>query len=326
MNYRGHLNYKALFLGFAQEFDHESTTDENSKEEKPLFLCSRLRKGGWRMCLCRRSLLLAVRLLVGLGVAVALLPALPCEHAARGGPAQPDRAQIAALLERLLGEDVEEYLEARRRLLGAGRRCRVALEEAEKRLVQRGDRRNLLRVRTLLRELTREEQLRVVETAMARAARLAAAGGRRKAAPVIVLLHRDFCERLGDFRSPDDYAGMCYYSFPKSAHGYEGQASLEYGGPGDQFLVQMYGGQESGLTDLGPVDFKDVTTAPNDLKGKGRTGLQAVVGHVYVEHHLEGKDEDLGGFKFEVLDLEPGRWLVLAWERVPLEKGANAKP
>jgi RNA polymerase sigma factor (sigma-70 family) len=282
-------------------------------------------KGAWRMCLGRKSVLLAASLMVGVGVTMALLPGLPQEQAVRAGPAPPDRSQIADLLERLQSDDVEVYLAARTRLLGLGQRCRAPLEELQKRLAERGDRRRLLRVRNLLWMLGQEETLRDIETGMARLARLRAARGPRKAATTILLLNRNFCERFGNWRLSDNYAGMCYYSFPKGQHGYEGQVSLEYANPGDQFLVQMYGGQESGLQDLGPVDFDTVKAVPKDVKGKGRSGYEVTVGHVYVEHQIESKDEDLGGFKFEVLDLLPDRWVILAWERIPLEKDEKAR-
>jgi hypothetical protein len=175
------------------------------------------------------------------------------------------------------------------------------------------------------RELTREESLRSIEAGMARRDRLAAAHEQRKTVKVIILLSRSFCEGLGNFRRPDDYAGMCYYSFPKGRHGYEGQVSLEFGNGGDQFQVQMYEGQGSGMKDLGQADYDDVKAVPKDVSRQSGDRFKAVVGHVYAEHHLETKDEDLGVFKFEVLDLHPGRWVILAWERIPLAKDEKAR-
>jgi RNA polymerase sigma factor (sigma-70 family) len=284
-----------------------------------------LAKGAWRMWLGRKSLLAAVGLMVGVGVTMALLPGLPQEQAAQASPAPPDRSQMADMLERFQSDDVEVYLAARRRLLGVGQRCRAPLEELDKQLAKHGDGRKLLRVRALLRELAREDLLRGVETGMARHARLSAASDRKKAAKVILLLSRNFCGDLGPARYPDDgYEALCYYSFPKGQHGYRGQVSLAFGNGGDQFQAMMYGGQESGILDLGSVGSDSVTTVPKDLKGTLHEQIKAEVGHVYIEHHLETKDQDLGGFKFKVLDLEPGRWVILAWERIAVEKSEKA--
>jgi hypothetical protein len=47
---------------------------------------------------------------------------------------------------------------------------------------------------------------------------------------------------------------------------------------------------------------------------------RAVIGQVYVEHCREPRDQIDRTFKFKVLDLKPGEWVVIEWEPIPQEK------
>jgi RNA polymerase sigma factor (sigma-70 family) len=228
----------------------------------------------------------------------------------------------------LLSDDVDTYLAARRRVLARGPACRALVADAARRAAAEPDRRRRMRLASVLAELDglepAERRLRVTEEALRRAAALRQARG-KKAGKVEALVSRAISDLVRQHPAEDPYAGMCYFSFPTERSGYEGAVSLEFGNGGDVFSVLMYGGQRNRIQDLGAMDFAGVKTPPEALtafpaKLRLETTIPAVVDHVYVEHCLEPRDGVDQMVKFQVLDLKPGAWVVIAWEPIPQEK------
>jgi len=151
------------------------------------------------------------------------------------------------------------------------------------------------------------------------------AHGDKKSSKITVLVSRTLLPN--DHPDSNYYSSLCYYSFHKDKHGYSHIAvSLEFGNGGDLFDVNMYGGQENRFKDMGAVDFASVKSAPNAATTAmwpgDRDSLPAKVGHVYVEHCREPNGDEMVDFtvKFKVIDLKPGQWVVIEYERIPQEK------
>ncbi len=209
---------------------------------------------------------------------------------------------------------------ARRQVLHHGPACAALVAELARKLPADSPKR--LRLSAVLANLemqTKEEQtLRHIDEAFHRSAELTK--GRKNAAPkVAVLLARQgVCDQVPWQRHP--FRVLCYFSFPKGENGYAGAVSLEFGnGGGDALQANMYGGQENRLRDLGPVEFDTVKRAPprDDIKKWGdprASRARAAVGHVYLEHCFEERDNIDTVVKFKVLAMKPGVWLILEYE------------
>ncbi len=126
----------------------------------------------------------------------------------------------------------------------------------------------------------------------------------------IWVLSRDACE-AGDHGA---YVGqaLCYWSFPMKKHTYGSDpVSLEYGNAGSGFQVQMYGGQDNQIVDLGtrlqlPGSWTDALATTGALAGEIRA--TAVVGHRYAERLHEPKVDSWVLFTVLAMDRD---WCVI---------------
>jgi len=248
--------------------------------------------------------------------------------AERAGTAQLP-AGVAADVEGVVSNDIETYLAARRKVLAHGPGCRALIADRARKLPDDSPLR--FRFTEILNQFDTQEDaeriIRVTEAAIQRATEIGKARDAKAPAKIAVLVSRSITmDGLGGHPRTDPRGGMCYYSFPKEKHGYEGAVSLMYGnGRDDSLDVRMYGGQQNRLKDLGPVDFAGVKSAP-DAKTTatwasqlGR-GPQAIPEHVYIEHCLEPRDSVDMTVKFKVIDVKPGQWVVIEWEMIPQDK------
>lgn len=231
-------------------------------------------------------------------------------------------ADTAKTVEKLLSDDLDVYLAARRQLLGLGPACIALIAEAGRKLP--ADSPLQPRLAELMNQLEaqadQEKNIRLLEAATKRLAQLRKEKGEKARVALLVsrMVTRD---GLGGHPRHDPRSGWCYYSFPKAAHGYEGAVSLLFdngGGTGTDFCSNMYGGQQNQIKDLGLVDFATVKSAPKKLDGADY--VPAVVGHVYIEHCVEDRGGIDHTFKFRVIELKPREWVVIEWEPIPQEK------
>jgi len=231
----------------------------------------------------------------------------------------------------LLNADVERFLVARTKVITRGKAC-VALVAEKLRELPKD---SIYRVRLLsvLKELEvdaaagKARLMRTAEAALKRLEELRAGQAEGQRANLAVLLSRSLASEGGHRETPI-YDGLCYFSFPKNANGYEGAVSLMFdngGESGDMLDVCMYGGQKNRIKDMGKVDFKSSTTAPNAqvtatwASQLGR-GVKAVAGNVYLVHCLEKRGNINKTYKFKVLEVNSSAWVIIEWQEVPQDK------
>jgi hypothetical protein len=237
-------------------------------------------------------------------------------------------ASVAPEVKRLLSDDTEVFLDARRGVLAQGIGCKKPISDQIRKLEEDSAKR--LRLVGLLRELdaqvAAEHCVRISEDAFKREADLRKTQGNGKKSKIAALLPR----HVVDFRGhPDEdpFAALCYFNFKKSSHDYDSATGLEFhGGDRDHFQIHMLGGQDHRMTDLGEVDFEELKSAP-DAKTTAawpnrRGDSPAIVGHVYLEHCFCPGDVDLT-VKFKILDLKPGEWVIIEWQLIPQEKSPD---
>jgi hypothetical protein len=136
----------------------------------------------------------------------------------------------------------------------------------------------------------------------------------------VAIIARESLERAG-YRyggSVDlGFSGLCYYSFPERCHGYGTiPVSLEYGnGGGRLFSVNMYGGQENEIIDLGatphlPKTWDEATqlaiAKPID------DAILAIAGHLYAEHCCEPAKNIDQFVLFKVVAVDKDS-VIIAW-------------
>ncbi len=238
--------------------------------------------------------------------------------AAAGLPAEA-KADVA----KLMSDQIDEVIAARRKVLAYGPPCRALVADQVSRLAHDSPKR--LRHLGLLKELdaqdVRESLLRISESALQRAAELKK--GRGKAAPnTAVLVSRRVCPNAHP--SEDPYAALSYYNFLHHNRDYKAGVGLEFGnGEGNYLDVNFYGGQDNRISNLGAVDFAVVKKAPGPATtakwSNGRDGarMTAVVGHVFLLHVLDVRDNVSFTVKFRVLDRSPEEWIIIEWEPIP---------
>jgi hypothetical protein len=225
-------------------------------------------------------------------------------------------------VEKLLSDQFEEALTARRKILAHGPACRALVADQLARLPADSPQR--LRHEDLLAEFDRaeahERRMRIADTALHRASQLEKA--RKKATSTIaVLLSRRLCD-LG--ARDDPYGTLCYYNFFRSNHEYRPGVGLEFGnGPGNRLQINFWRDQDNRMISLGDVKFAEVKKAPGPETTakwwKGGLPMTAVVGHVYLLHVIEPRDRLDFTVKFQVLDLSPDEWIIIQWELIPQE-------
>jgi hypothetical protein len=236
--------------------------------------------------------------------------------------------EVVAAADKLLDDSLDVYLAARRQLLVFGPGCKGLVEERIRKVSPHANRRVWMRLHTLLGELqaleANEQVVRVTEEALRRGTQIEKKRDPKAAAKVAVLTSRAVAGQMRVHPNQNPYAGMCYFSFPRDEHGYAGAVSLEFGNGGDTFQVLMYGGQKNRIKSLGAVDFAGIKSAPPakvTATWEERGERNAVkVGDVYIEHCLEPRDRVDLTVKFRVLDLKPGKWVVIEWEAIPQDK------
>lgn len=254
------------------------------------------------MTLPRKSLLAGLLGLTFLGIA-----------ASEDKKRPPDDKDVA----QLLSDDVDVYIAARRRILGRGPSCQD-LVAAQLKQLEPSQKRLRLRLEPLLKELelaaALEAEAKRLEPLLRRAEDLQKAESKSRSR-FAVLPSRQKLVR----GSP--YEHLCYFSFPKGESLYDGTVSLGFGNGSDALDVVMLGGQGNTLRDMGDVDFAGVASAP-DAKETALWGtrVNAVKGHVYVEHCLDGRESIDQAFKFKVVDMKEGEWIVIEWEAIPQDK------
>ncbi|MBI2919556.1 MAG: hypothetical protein HYY18_00560 [Planctomycetes bacterium] len=244
-------------------------------------------------------------------LALALLPAIAGSEDKKKPPADKDVAE-------LLRDDVEVYLAARIRILARRPSCRELVAEQLRQIDPATDVRLRLRLAPLVEELANMEALEAEA---------------RRLEPV--LRRRDDLEKDADPKGTKHFAALaarkslhsnaykylCYFSFPRNMNGYETAVSLQYGNGGDNLDVVMYGGQKNTIRDLGTVDDAAVKSAPNAAETElWGTSLVAEKDHVYIEHCLDERESVNQTFKFKVVDMKPGEWILIEWESIPQDK------
>src|SRR5262249_48123786 len=138
--------------------------------------------------------------------------------------------EVGTAIDELLSADVETYLAARRKVLAQGPVCHAPVADRARKLPED----SLLRPRLL--EIIRqfevqadaEHMIRGTEGASQRAAELARKHDGKSR--IAALAARTVTQGgLAGQVPVDPRASMCYYSFPKGKHGYEGAVSLMFG-------------------------------------------------------------------------------------------------
>src|SRR5262249_14050995 len=150
--------------------------------------------------------------------------------------------------DKLISEEIDTYLTARRALLALGPACRALITDGGRRLPADAEKRLQFRFTALLSDLDMhaalEQRIRAAEAGLRRAADLAKDRQRNPGSQIALLLSRAVSDQSGHARE-DPYSNMCYFSFPKARNGYDGAVSLEFGNGGDVFDTHMYGDPEN---------------------------------------------------------------------------------
>jgi hypothetical protein len=227
-------------------------------------------------------------------------------------------------LDNLLSDDIATYLKARKSILrNQPEGARSAIAKLGRSLPPDSTKR--VRLMSILQEVEQNneaERERLITVAEAGFKRLTQIKSDRKDKPNIdVVIARKITSITGRNETPL-YDDLCYFSFPKRMHGYKGAVSMMFNnGGGDSFDTTMYGGQENRIKDLGAVDIAGVKSAPpSAITEEWEEGAKAVVGHVYIEHCLEDRDNVDACFKFKVIDLKPGEYVIIEWASIPQDK------
>lgn len=231
-------------------------------------------------------------------------------------------ADTKELVAKVVGDDVDGYLQARRRLIHIGAPCLPLVTNEAARFGPEDTRHG--RLVEILNQIeanqAAEKMILIIEASEKRLAVVKKQAA--KDSNVVLLLSREVTSYgLGGASRLDPRAQNCYYSFPKAKHGYNGAVSLGFGNGSDSFDVLMYGGQDNRLNDLGKVDFAGIKSIPGPKEtAKWKERATAVVGHVYLEHCVEPRDNVNQAAAFKVLDLQPGQWVIIEWKTVPQAK------
>jgi hypothetical protein len=234
------------------------------------------------------------------------------KKAAANLPAEA-RKQVKALL----SDDVDEYLRARKAVLDYEDAVIAPLSDVLQQLKEPSHKRT--RVLSVLKEVhagrqnEREKLLRVADAALKRRDELQAQNTGSRIAAVI-------SRRLTSGRRETPlYGEHCYFSFPRASNDYNGATSIEFGNGGDEAIsVNMYGGQANKISKLGAVDFASIVAAPDAASVRQwKDRCTAEAGHVYIEHCKEDRDNINAFFKFKVLELKPGQYMIIEWAPLP---------
>lgn len=243
--------------------------------------------------------------------------------------------QAAEEIKALLSDDTEAFLAARKKVLALGPACKALVAEAARGIPENSYKR--LRFNSMLFELEQDTQarteraIRIAEEAFRRAEEFRKNPKTGESAKVAVLVAGEIGGSLQN-RDPA-YSNLGYFSFPWSKNEYgQSPVSLAFGFHKgyykgvDHFDTNMYGGQNNRIQDLGAVDLSSVQKAPSaavTATWKATPwchGIPVLKGHVYVEHCLESRNSIDQTFKFKVLELKPGEWVILEWAPVPQDK------
>jgi hypothetical protein len=236
-------------------------------------------------------------------------------------------AGVAGEIEKLMGSDIDAYLDARRSLLARGPDCRALVLDQGRRLPTASSKH--MRLQDMLFALGINEQvekrLRVTEEGLQRMAALRKTLSESGNAKLVLLVARTISSSVGE-NPGDPYATMCIFNFARGNHDVSPEGpSLVFGIVKDHLRILIAQGQANRLRDMGDVDYASVKRAPSAAQTAEwlvpPTGqYRVVVGHVYVEHCLVPyADVDLT-VKFKVLDMKPGEWAILQWEKIPQER------
>lgn len=236
-------------------------------------------------------------------------------------------ANAAGAVAKLLSPDVEAYVAARRTVLALGPACRALVADRARKLGAGSDASHRLDIilSEFDRQLANERRLRVCEPALQRAADLRRARADKQAKIATLVSRWVTDEREAD--RDNLYAALCYFNFSTGKNDYNEAVALEFGnGDNDSFMVNMVTDQDNRFVDIGLADFTSIKKAPDAKvmagwkRARRDEDLKAVVGHVYLEHCLRSDRDVDFTVKFKVLDLKPGEWVVIEWERIPQEK------
>lgn len=165
-----------------------------------------------------------------------------------------------------------------------------------------------------------EHRARAREEAVKRIAELSKERGDRAASRITFLLGRGIGSR-GRHPSEDPIYATCYFNFPKGDRTYNSGVSLQFANGGRaQFQLNMLGGQDNRISELGAVDFASIVKAPGEnVTAKWAREGKAKVGHVYIEHCFSPEDRVNMTVKFKVLDLKAIDWVIIEWQPIPQE-------
>lgn len=264
------------------------------------------------------------------------LPAQIMEARLRNDPAYVTGEEKAAAakvppearkdVELLASDDLDTFMAARKRTIAHGPAVLPLVAEKFRALPED----SILRVRFQsvlleLRSYAEVERERLIRTSEEAFQHLGAQKKAHAGAQLACLISRRLTSVSGRNGTPM-YDDLCYYSFPRKTNGYKGAVSLMFDNGGDlnRFDVIMYGGQASVLADLGAVDFADVnagaakTAAFTDCRSG--TDIVAANGHVYLERHRESRDGIDALYKFRVVEIESGKWVIIEWAELSAKK------
>lgn len=226
---------------------------------------------------------------------------------------------------KLLSDDVNVVVNARRKILSYGPACRALV--ADQALPLSANSAQRLRHEDVLAALENQEaherRMRVTETALQKASNLEKKR-QKPTSTVSVLISRRLCDR-GNRNDP--YGALCYYNFIHKNNDYKAGVALGFGnGEGNVLGINFYGGQDNRLSDLGKVRYDEVKKAPGPettakwWKDRDGPPITAVVGHVYLLHLMDPRDRVDFTVKFKVLDLSSDEWIIIEWESVPQDR------
>ena len=228
--------------------------------------------------------------------------------------AQKVSADVHKAADELLSEDIEVFILAQRKILSFGPECRALIAAAGRKCSN--DPATARRIKSVISSIDamnyRERSIRMVSAVLKRVAELEKARPKNAPGKLACMISRSF-----GLDSSDANGEMVYFSMPKGVNGYNGAVSLLFDNGDGNFDVQMYGGQQNTIKDLGAVDYTELKSAPNaDETEQWGESAAPEVGHVYIEHCLEKRDNIDATFKFRVVDLHPREWAVIEYEKI----------
>jgi hypothetical protein len=134
----------------------------------------------------------------------------------------------------------------------------------------------------------------------------------------LVLLHSRHLYAGGDYKQ--SAYSFSYKTANERIHHNQVEILFHNGGEPKTFSINMVGGQQNLVVDLGPADFeKDPRPARISIDDPrvASSGATAVEGHVYLERIRDSRGNNFY-VVFQVIAVDPGsRYMAFLWRRLP---------